>query len=66
MIKLENNITGDRFKLLDAAGKLILDQSIKSNEILVPFQSYSTGVYFLIFTNNNNEKLKSFKIQKSN
>ena len=64
-IKLENQEKGYRLKLFDLAGKLILDDSINSNEILIPFSAYSTGVYFLVFTDRKNKKLKTYKIQKS-
>ena len=64
-IKLETIRKGDRYQLLDVKGKLLHNEPIVNTEITLPFNSYSTGVYFLVFINNENEKLKTYKIQIS-
>ena len=64
-IKLETIRKGNRYQLIDVKGKLLLNEPIVNTEITLPFYSYSTGVYFLVFINKENEKLKTYKIQKS-
>ena len=64
-IHLENFEPGYSFKLYDALGKLLLTEPLLSSNKVIPFNSYSTGLYFLVFTKGENEKLKTFKIQKS-
>jgi len=64
-IQLENFEPGYSFQLYDALGKLLLTEPLLSSNKVIPFNSYSTGLYFLVFTKGDNEKLKTFKIQKS-
>jgi len=64
-IKFENVKKGYSYQLIDAAGKLLKNEPINSTNIFLSFESYSTGVYFLLFINNENKKLKTYKIQKS-
>ncbi len=64
-IQLENFEPGYSFQLYDALGKLLLTEPLLSSNKVIPFNSYSTGLYFLVFVKGKNEKLKTFKIQKS-
>lgn len=53
-----------KFELYDISGKIILNQKITTSEILISMGNLSTGSYF-IAVNENNKKLKTFKIIKN-
>jgi hypothetical protein len=57
---------GDALCLYDAVGKLLLRKQIVDAKMTLPFNAYSTGLYYLVILNEDNEKIKSFKVQKSN
>ena len=52
------------FELYDISGKIILNQKITTSETLISMGNLSTGNYF-IAVNENNKKLKTFKIIKN-
>jgi hypothetical protein len=52
------------FELYDVSGKIILNQKITTSETLISMKNFSTGSYF-IAVNENNKKLKTFKIIKN-
>jgi hypothetical protein len=52
------------FELYDISGKIILNQKITTSETLISMGNLSTGSYF-IAVNENNKKLKTFKIIKN-
>ena len=56
---------GDALCLYDAVGKLLLRKQIVDAKMTLPFNTYSTGLYYLVILNEDNEKIKSFKVQKS-
>ena len=56
---------GDALCLYDAVGKLLLRKPIVDARMTLPFNTYSTGLYYLVILNEDNEKIKSFKVQKS-
>jgi hypothetical protein len=64
-ISSNEQLVGCKINLVDFNGKLILEQLMISNELSLPFNNYSTGTYLLTFINQENEILKTFKIQKS-
>jgi hypothetical protein len=51
--------------LVDELGKMLVKQEIKTKDILIPFNKYSTGVYFLSIIDDKQTKIKTYKIQKS-
>jgi len=57
--------TGYFLMLVDELGKILLSQQIKTKDILIPFNKYSTGVYFLSIIDDKQTKIKTYKIQKS-
>ena len=63
-VQLSNYSTGLNYALYDSFGKQLLNSVFNSNEISIQFSNYSTGTYFLV-VKAENEKLKTFKIQKS-
>jgi hypothetical protein len=52
------------FELYDVFGKTILHQKITTGETSISMKNFSTGSYF-IAVNENNKKLKTFKIIKN-
>ena len=52
------------YALFDMSGKLLLQQEIISNQFEVSFSNFSSGNYLLIFKNDQ-QKLKTLKVQKS-
>ena len=52
------------YALFDMSGKLILQQEIISNQFEISFSNFSSGNYLLIFKNDQ-QKLKTLKVQKS-
>ena len=65
------NIRYDKFKkgdvlcLYDAIGKLLLIEQIVDANMILPFEAYSAAIYYLVILNEDNEKIKTFKVQKS-
>lgn len=65
------NIRYDKFKkgdvlcLYDAIGKLLLIEQIVDANMILPFEAYSAGIYYLVILNKDNDKIKTFKVQKS-
>ena len=57
--------SGYYLMLVDELGKILLSQEIKTKDILIPFNKYSTGVYFLSIIDDKQTKIKTYKIQKS-
>ena len=57
--------TGYVLMLVDELGKMLVKQEIKTKEIIIPFNKYSTGVYFLSIIDGKQTKIKTYKIQKS-
>jgi Secretion system C-terminal sorting domain len=51
------------FELYDISGKTILNQKITTNETKISMGNLSSGNYFIV-VNENNKKLKTFKIIK--
>lgn len=51
------------FELYDISGKIILNQKITTNETEISMENLSSGNYFIV-VNENNKKLKTFKIIK--
>ena len=64
-IELENYQTGYTYQLYDVSGKLLIKKAIESKKIIISFQQYSTGVYFLLLMEEESKKLKTYKVQKS-
>ena len=56
---------GDALCLYDAIGKLLLIEQIVDANMILPFEAYSAGIYYLVILNKDNEKIKTFKVQKS-
>jgi len=56
---------GDALCLYDAIGKLLLIEQIVEANMILPFEAYSAGIYYLVILNKDNEKIKTFKVQKS-
>jgi len=56
---------GDVLCLYDEIGKLLLIEQIIDANMILPFEAYSTGIYYLVILNKDNEKIKTFKVQKS-
>ena len=52
------------YAMYDMSGKLLLQQEIISNQFEVSFSNFSSGNYLLIFKNDQ-QKLKTLKVQKS-
>ena len=52
------------YALFDMSGKLLLQQEIISNQFEISFSNFSSGNYLLIFKNDQ-QKLKTLKVQKS-
>ena len=53
-----------KFELYDISGKIFVNQKITTSETLISMGNLSTGNYF-IAVNENNKKLKTFKIIKN-
>ena len=64
-VHIDNYKSGYSFQLYDALGKLLVVKKIESEDIVLPFSSYSTGLYFLVFLEEADKKLKTYKVQKS-
>ena len=52
------------YAMYDMSGKLLLQQEIISNQFEISFSNFSSGNYLLIFKNDQ-QKLKTLKVQKS-
>ena len=52
------------YAMYDMSGKLLLQQEIISNQFEIGFSNFSSGNYLLIFKNDQ-QKLKTLKVQKS-
>ena len=52
------------YALFDMSGKLLLQQEVISNQFEISFSNFSSGNYLLIFKNDQ-QKLKTLKVQKS-
>tara|TARA_Y100000991_G_scaffold19026_1_gene12463 strand:+ start:949 stop:1431 length:483 start_codon:yes stop_codon:yes gene_type:complete len=52
------------YALFDMSGKLLKQQEIISNQLEISFSNFSSGNYLLIFKNEQ-QKLKTLKVQKS-
>ena len=52
------------YAMYDMSGKLLLQHEIISNQFEVSFSNFSSGNYLLIFKNDQ-QKLKTLKVQKS-
>ena len=52
------------YALFDMSGKLLKQQEIISNQFEISFSNFSSGNYLLIFKNEQ-QKLKTIKVQKS-
>ena len=52
------------YAVYDISGKLLLQQEIISNQFEIGFSNFSSGNYLLIFKNDQ-QKLKTLKVQKS-
>ena len=63
-VQISNYSLGYKYSLYDSFGKQLLNSEFNTNEISIQFSYFSSGTYFLVIENKN-EKLKTFKIQKS-
>jgi PKD repeat protein len=52
-INLQGNIQKTRLEIIDAKGKLVLDEEINANASFVSTEQLSTGMYFIRFINAN-------------
>ena len=63
-VQISNYSIGSRYCLYDTYGKELINSELTTKEFLIQFSHFSTGTYFLVIKNKN-QKLKTFKIQKS-
>ena len=56
---------GQNIKLTDALGKVLLNKQLTGNSGQVSLSAYRYSTYFLVITNPEGEKIKTFKIVKS-
>jgi len=61
VLSSHNNLS---INLFDISGKLIRENDISQNKFSISFSDLAAGNYFLVFLNNN-EKLKTIKVNKS-
>ena len=61
VLSLHNNLSVNIF---DISGKLIRENDISQNKFSISFSDLAAGNYLLVFLNNN-EKLKTIKVNKS-
>jgi hypothetical protein len=54
------------YSLLDVQGKLISTSEVKENETIIPVSQLPSATYFIHLINQENKKVQSFKIIKTN
>lgn len=59
-----NDFQGLNYQLYDAAGKMLVDKKMQSNQADIFMRDYASATYFVKITNQNNES-KNFKIIKN-
>ena len=63
-VQISNYSIGSKYYLYDSYGKELINADLTTNELLIKFNHFSIGTYFLVIKNKN-QKLETFKIQKS-
>ena len=65
-LEIENCSENLNVKILDLTGKIIYSDIYQAEyEKKINLENFANGIYFLEISNSKNEKLKTFKIQKS-
>ncbi|MBK9193090.1 MAG: T9SS type A sorting domain-containing protein [Crocinitomicaceae bacterium] len=65
-LEIENCSENLNVKILDLTGKIIYSDIYQAESVKkINLENFANGIYFLEISNSKNEKLKTFKIQKS-
>ena len=59
------SFSGLSYKLYDIQGRQLSNDIIGNKKTLINTTQYATGVYLLVFLNENNQKLKTYRIIKN-
>lgn len=65
-LEIENSSENLNVKIMDLTGKIIYTDIYQAESVKkINLENFANGIYFLEISNSKNEKLKTFKIQKS-
>jgi len=65
-IEIQNNSENLNIKIMDLTGKVIYTDIYQAETVKkINLENFANGIYFLEISNSENDKLKTFKIQKS-